>query len=115
MGVFRFHLIPDLITKLKIGVDKIYHGVVCILTPRCHEMTHLISEENEKSHSWLTRLRMRRHLGVCIWCQRYQDQIGLIGKLCRMFAEESPTQGEIQLSDEAKARLKEALKTHSHE
>jgi predicted anti-sigma-YlaC factor YlaD len=78
-------------------------------------MTRLISAGREESHSWLTRLRMRRHLGVCVWCRRYQDQVGFIGTLCSMFAEQSVTHGEDQLSDEARVRLKRALKQHGHE
>lgn len=115
MGGIGFQLIPDLSTKIKNGIEWLHHGVVCALTPRCREMTRLISAEREGSHSWLTKLRMRRHLGVCVWCRRYQDQVGFIGKLCRMFAEESAAHEEAHLSDEARARLKKALKHHCHE
>lgn len=78
-------------------------------------MVRLLSREREKPHSWFTRLRMRRHLEVCVWCERYQEQIGLIGRLCKMFAEEpcGNHPGE-HLSEEARARLKEAVKRHGH-
>ncbi|MGL5017300.1 MAG: hypothetical protein ACRDBP_04145, partial [Luteolibacter sp.] len=102
-------------TKIKNGLDWLHHGVVGALTPRCREMTRLISAEREGSHSWFTRLRMRWHLRVCVWCRRYRDQVGFLGMVCRMFAEESAAHGEAHLSDEAKERLKQALKHHGHE
>ena len=85
-------------------------GVICVITPRCHEMTRLISVGHEKPHSLITRLRMRWHYGICIWCKRYHDQLGLLGKLSRMFAEESCEHGTQQLTDDTKARMKKALR-----
>ena len=82
---------------------------MCLSTPRCHEMTRLISAEREKPHSRITKLRMRWHYGICVWCKRYHDQIGLLGRLSRAFPEESGEHGKSQLTDDAKARLKEAL------
>jgi hypothetical protein len=75
-------------------------------------MARLLSRACEKPHPWFTRLQMRRHLGVCVWCGRYQEQVGLIGKLCRMFAEESCGHGAEHLPDEARARMKAALEHH---
>lgn len=63
----------------------------------------------------MTRLRMRWHYGICIWCKRYHDQLGLLGKLSRMFAVESCEQGASQLTDDAKVRLKKALQHHTHD
>lgn len=78
-------------------------------------MTRLISRDREKPHSWVTKLGMRLHLDICVWCRRYQNQVTLIGKLCRIFEEESSAHGKDQLSDEAKARLKETLRQNSHD
>lgn len=52
---------------------------------------------------------MRLHYGICIWCKRYHDHLGLLGKLSRAFPEHSCEHGNKELSDEAKARLKKAL------
>ncbi len=95
--------------KIKSWFAKICVGLICVITPRCHEMTRLISAEQEKPHSSVMKLRMRWHYGICIWCKRYRDQIGLLGTLSRMFAEESCEHGARQLSDDAKARMKKAL------
>lgn len=100
---------PHLITKITSAFGKVYAGLICVFTPGCHEMTRLISLGHEKPHSRINRLRMSLHFGVCIWCKRYNDQIGLLGWLCRRFAEESAEHGPCQLSEEAKVRIKEKL------
>lgn len=104
-----------MITKIKSWFYKIHVALICAVTPRCHEMTRLISAGHEKPHSLITNLRMRWHYGICIWCKRYHDQLGLLGKLSRLFAEESCEHGANQFSDDAKARMKEALRHKSHD
>lgn len=94
---------------------KIKSGVICLITPRCHEMTRLISAEREKPHSLLTKMRMRWHYGICVWCKRYHDQVGLLGKLSRMFSEETCEHGAPRITDDAKARMKEALSRQAHD
>lgn len=101
--------------KIKNAFAKAYTGLICLITPRCREMARLISAEQEKPLSRMTKLRMRWHFGICIWCQRYHDQVGLLGKLSRMFAEESCKHGADQLSEDAKNRIKEALRHHPHD
>lgn len=78
-------------------------------------MTRLISAGQEKPHSLIMKLRMRWHYGICIWCKRYHDQLGLLGKLSRMFADESSKHGDPQLSDDAKARMKAALRSKTND
>ena len=106
---FTRQLIPELIAQVKKIISQALVGVICAITPRCHEMTRLISAEREEPLSWLTKLRMRWHYGICVWCVRYRDQLGLLGRLLRAFPEESCGHGENLLTDEAKVRLKEAL------
>ena len=100
---------------MKAWFSKIYVGVMCVVTPRCREMTRLISAEQEIPHSLIMKLRMRWHYEICVWCKRYHDQLGLLGKLSRMFAEESCEHGNQQFTDEVKARMKEALRRKSND
>lgn len=109
------NLFPILTKKIKSWFSKSCVGLICVTTPRCLEMTRLISAEQEKPNSFIMRLRMRLHCGICVWCQRYRDQLGLLGKLSRMFAEESPKHGAAQLSDDAKARMKAALRNEAYD
>lgn len=71
--------------------------------------------EREKPHSALTRLRMSWHYGICVWCKRYHDQIGLLGRLSRAFPERSCEHGKDQLTEDTKARLKEALNRNAND
>lgn len=98
-----------MIANIKHWSGKARARLICLITPRCHDMTRLISLEQDQPLPALTRLRMRWHYGICIWCRRYHDQIGLLGKLSRAFPEESCQHGTPQLTEQAKARLKEAL------
>jgi len=90
-------------------------AVICAVTPRCQEMTRLISSEREEPHSRLTRLKMRWHYGICVWCRRYRDQIGLIGRLSRALDKDFHHGDKAMLSDESKEKLKQALSRHSHD
>lgn len=105
----RIYHLTDLIAKIKYWLGKVWEGLICMLTPRCHEMTRLISSEREKPHSLFVKTRMRFHYGICIWCKRYHDHLGFLGKLSRAFPEHSCEHGVRELSDEAKARFKKRL------
>lgn len=82
---------------------------VWLVTPRCHEMTRLISKEKESSNGLVTDLRMRLHFSFCLWCRRYRDHLGLIDGFCREFIDSPHDHNSPALSDEAKARMKVAL------
>ena len=107
---FTRQLIPELIAQVKKIMSQALVGVICAITPRCHEMTRLISAEREEPLSWLTKLRMRWHYGICVWCVRYRDQLGLLGRLLRAFPEESCRHGKNKLTEDAKVRMKNALR-----
>lgn len=83
-------------------------GFVCATTPRCHEITRLISKSREQPLGVITALRMKAHYKICVWCARYRDQVALISELGKNFPEaEDAAPG---LTEEAKARIAEAVK-----
>ncbi len=86
-----------------------YIELVCRVTPRCHDMTRLISLEQEQPNSWMLRLRMRLHYGICIWCERYREHLATIRAVSREYPEKAGELPGDPLSAEAKARLKIAL------
>jgi hypothetical protein len=104
-----------LIARVKKLIGQALVGVICAVTPRCREMTRLISAEREEPLSWFTRLRMRWHYRICVWCARYRDQIGLMGRLSRTLDNEFHHGTHARLSDESKEKLKQALSRHSHD
>lgn len=92
--------------------NRLTRAIVMFLarhTPRCHDMTRLISQELETAHPPGTRLRMRLHFWICAWCQRYRDQLRLMRKAMHRCDEQHPPAAAPKLSSDTKDRLKEAL------
>ena len=100
-----------MIAKIKHGFAHLFVTFICAITPRCHEMTRLISREREQPHHVLTRVRMAWHYGICVWCLRYRDHLALLGKISRSFPEHSCGDCKNLLTEEAKIRIAEAI-TH---
>jgi hypothetical protein len=89
-------------------------ALITNLTPKCTEMTHLLSEEMDHPLPWLTRVRMRVHFLMCCYCRRYKENLHYLRKVLRSrsgFVDDSP--GEA-LPPEAKERLKQALRDESN-
>ena len=78
-------------------------------TPKCHDMTRLISQERDTPLPWGTRLEMRLHCWICVWCLRYRDQLGFIGRALHVCPEEPVPPDAPGLPAEAKERLRRAL------
>ena len=58
--------------------------------------------------SAVTALRMRMHYKVCVWCERYRDQVALISELSKECPESD--HGAPGLSGEARERIGDAVK-----
>jgi hypothetical protein len=95
-------------SKIRTILGGIAVGFVCATTPRCREMTRLISMDKEVPVSAITALRMRMHYKVCVWCERYRDQVALISELSKEFPESD--HGAPGLTEEARERIADAVK-----
>lgn len=78
---------------------------VARITPRCHDMTRLISQSLDAPLPLGTRFKMWLHYRICVWCERYRDQLGFIGKALRQCDHEHGP----KLPGDAKERLKRKL------
>jgi hypothetical protein len=78
-------------------------------TPRCHEVTHLVSEGMDRPLPWLTRLRLRSHFLTCCYCRRYENNLRFLRSVIRSAPWERDDASAPQLPPEAKERLKRAL------
>ena len=56
-----------------------------------------------------TRIRMRLHYGICVWCERYLQQIAFVKRVSRSFAEHPAACSAEAISPRAKQRLQVAL------
>ena len=78
-------------------------------TPKCHDITRLVSEAMDRPLPLRTRLAMRMHYLICIWCQRYRDQLGFVRDALQSCPTDDIDRARGKLSPEARNRLKIAL------
>jgi len=88
--------------------SALIHLIVWI-TPRCHDITRLLSREREQPLTWIERTRIRWHLGICEWCDHYREQLGLLAKWGPAFSDHDCHHGHQTLDPAARERIKAAL------
>lgn len=86
---------------------------VAARTPRCKDITRLLSASLDRKLSWRQRLSIRLHCFICIWCERYGEHLGWLRQWSRHTPEHTHEMGGGQLSAEARERIKRALRKHS--
>jgi predicted anti-sigma-YlaC factor YlaD len=91
-------------------VRKIATLLKLALTPRCSDITKILSQQLDRPLPWLLRKRLEWHLAACDWCRRYATQIGLLGCLARGFSEQQCKSGHTRLSPQAADRIKKNLR-----
>jgi hypothetical protein len=74
-------------------------------TPDCHDMTRLISQSMDHRLPLSTWVRMKLHYIICVWCERYAEQIAFVKDAARSFAENSANSGTETILPEKKKRL----------
>lgn len=78
-------------------------------TPKCHDITRLISESLDRPLPLRTRIAMWIHCRICVWCERYRDQLGFLRKALKSWPEHGAVKMRGGLSPEARNRLKIAV------
>ena len=84
--------------------------IVANLTPHCHDVTRLLSESMERPLSLRTRLLLRLHFSICVWCRRYGQHLEALRKFSAKFPEKGCESGQATLSADARDRLDRALR-----
>lgn len=90
-----------------------YVNFVARVTPRCHDMIRLLSESMEHRMPWRTRVLIRLHFTICVWCARYAKQLQQIRSFSRMFPEKAGGHGAEVLPVASRERLDEAVRKRS--
>lgn len=80
------------------------------VTPKCHDMTRLISQEQDRPMPWLTRVKMRMHYWICVWCLRYRDQLKFVRRALLICPGEPVIHEVAVLPSEVKERLRQRIK-----
>jgi hypothetical protein len=79
-------------------------------TPKCHDITRLISESLDRLLPLRTRIAMGIHYCICVWCERYRDQLGSVREALHTCHEPGAQHLVRGLSSQARTRLKIAVK-----
>jgi hypothetical protein len=79
-------------------------------TPKCHDITRLISQSMEAPLPFRTRMAIKFHYLICVWCERYRDQLGFLSKALHSCPEQSDTPAGGRLTTGARTRLKSRLR-----
>ena len=82
------------------------------ITPRCTDVTGLVSQSMDRMLPISTRIKLRLHLMICEGCAQYRQQLLNIRQALQRPTSpfQDPRQDEPPLSPAAQARLKEALR-----
>ena len=80
-------------------------------TPNCAEMSRLASQSFELSLPIRTRLRMRLHHLICVWCKRYSRHLKFLHAAALRRDEQADLLSARGLSAEARQRIVQRLQT----
>ena len=94
--------------KLKAAKQAMIGWVAGILPP-CAEVARLASESMERDLSFGERAKVRFHYLLCVWCQRYAQQLKFLREAMHHHPAPLESPSSPLLPDEAHARLKRAL------
>jgi Putative zinc-finger len=84
---------------------------VARITPPCHDITRLLSQSMDRQLPVRTRLAIRLHFEICVWCKRYGQQLEVIRKAGRSVPERAEQISQASLPGggaEAHQRSREA-------
>ena len=84
-------------------------GLLARITPRCHDMTRLISRSQDAELPVGTRIKMQMHFSICAWFACYRVQVRFVRTALRVCPEPPPSSPAGKLSADAKQRFRQAL------
>ena len=85
--------------------------LICRFTPKCPEVTRILSQGMEKELPLITRIKLRIHFLMCSFCERYMKQLKYIRQVSREFPEKIGEVSNATLPADAKERIKSALRS----
>jgi hypothetical protein len=83
--------------------------LVVNITPHCHDITRLLSESMERPLPLWTRVLIRLHFSICVWCGRYGRHMKYLRKYGNEFPRKGCEHGTAGLTPSARKRLSKAV------
>ena len=85
-----------------------------LMMPNCRETSRLVSESMDRKLPLFKRLVVWLHLRMCKYCRRFEQQLLKLRQISRHINQHiERLDASISLSDEARERMRTAIKTHS--
>jgi hypothetical protein len=90
--------------------ESLLVGFIAKRTPKCREVVRLLSQSMEVKLPVTTRIKIRFHYLICIWCQRYGAQLQALRKIASSLPEQVDDCSADSLPYTSKERIKQALR-----
>src|SRR6201996_2357843 len=90
--------------------ERLLVSFIAKRTPKCREVVRLLSQSMEVKLPLTTRIKIRIHYLICVWCYRYGKQIRGLRKIAASLPEHADECGQETLPSSSKERIKEALR-----
>ena len=96
-------------------IERLLVSFIASHTPKCREVVRLLSQSMEVKLPITTRVKLRFHYLICVWCQRYEKQLLALRKIASSLPEHVDDFRPEALPDSSKERLKQALRERKPE
>jgi len=84
-------------------------------TPKCREVVRLLSQSMEMKLPVTTRIKIRFHYLICVWCHRYGKQLRALREIASSLPEHVNNRCSETLPHSSKERIKQALRETRNE
>src|SRR5260370_28449569 len=95
--------------------ERLLVSFIAKRTPKCREVVRLLSQSMEEKLPVTTRIKIRFHYLICVWCYRYGEQLRALRKIASSLPEHLDECGQEALPYSSKVRMKQALRVKQHE
>ncbi len=86
-----------------------------LMMPNCRETSRLVSESMDRKLPLFKRLVLRLHLRMCKYCHRFERQLLMMRQISRHINQHiERLDTSISLPDEARERIRIAIRAHSN-
>src|SRR5215469_16340368 len=91
-------------------LERLLADFIARCTPKCREVVKLLSQSMEAKLPFTTRIKIRFHYLICIWCYRYGKQLHALRKIASSLPGHVDDCSRETLPDSSKERMKQVLR-----
>jgi hypothetical protein len=90
--------------------ERLLENFIAKRTPNCREVVRLLSQSMEVKLPVTTRIKIRFHYLICIWCYRYGKQLQALRRISSSLPEHVDDCSQERLAYSSKERIKQVLR-----